>query len=159
MDILSSKLVKTRKPHKCTGCGRTFPAESSMFRVATADSGTAFTDYVCTTCSIVMHENDIEDYGEGDLLEYALEYEDELIKKTRKAQLKKHQIYRHFKGGVYIVEDIALDTVTAKHVVVYRALYGQNSLFTRPVDDFLSKVDRDKYPDVSQTFRFEVVEV
>lgn len=130
-----------------------------MFRVATADSGTAFTDYVCTTCSVIMHRDDITDYAEGDLFEAAIEYEDELLANVRRAQLKKHQIYKHFKGGTYIVEDIALDTVTAKQVVIYRALYGQHSLFTRPINDFLSKVNKEKYPDASQMYRFEVLDI
>lgn len=159
MDILSQKLVNTRKPHKCEACGRTFPAETPMYRIATADSGTAFTDYVCTTCSTVMYKYDISDYCSGDLLDYALEYEEELMNNARKAQLKKYQMYRHFKGGIYMVEDIALDTATDKNVVVYRAMYGEKSLFTRPVDDFLSKVDKDKYPESSQTYRFEAIEV
>lgn len=159
MDILSSKLVKTRKPHKCVACGRVFPAESGMFRVSTADGGTAYTDYICTTCSVVMHRDDITDYSEGSLFEAAIEYEEELLNNVRRTQLVKHQIYRHFKGGTYIVEDFALDTITAKKVVIYRALYGNNSLFTRPIDDFLSKVDKEKYPEASQTFRFEAIDV
>lgn len=159
MDILSSKLVKTRKPHKCVACGRMFPAESGMFRVTTADGGTAYTDYICTTCSVVMHRDDITDYSEGSLFEAAIEYEEELINNARRAQLARHQIYRHFKGGTYIVEDFALDTTTGKMVVVYRALYGKNSLFTRPIADFLSKVDKEKYPEASQTFRFEAIDV
>lgn len=159
MDILSSKLVKTRKPHKCTACGRTFPAEASMFRVATADGGTAFTDYVCTTCSIVMHRDDVTDYSEGDLFKAAVAYEEELMDNVRKSQLKRHQLYRHFKGDSYIVEDIALDTITDCEVVVYRALYGEKRLFTRPIDDFLSKVNKEKYPDTSQTYKFEVMDI
>ena len=158
MDILSSKLVKTRKPHKCVACGRVFPEESSMFRVSTADGGTAYTDYICTTCSVVMHRDDITDYSEGSLFEAAIEYEEELLNNVRRTQLVRHQIYRHFKGGTYTVEDFALDTITAKKVVIYRALYGNNSLFTRPIDDFLSKVDKEKYPDVEEEYRFTLVE-
>lgn len=159
MDILSQKLVASRKEHKCVACGRIFPAGTSIYRIATADGGTAYTDYICTTCSMVMHKYDIIEYGEGDLYEDAIAFEEELLDKARKAQLKKYQIYKHFKGGTYIVEDIALDTVTAKEVVVYRALYGQRCLFTRPINDFLSKVDKEKYPDASQTYRFEALDV
>lgn len=159
MDILSHKLVASRREHKCVACGRLFPAGTSMYRVATADSGTAYTDYVCTTCSMVMHKYDITEYGEGDLYEDAIAFEEELLNTARKAQLKKHQVYKHFKGGSYIVEDIALDTITECEVVVYRALYGQKRLFTRPIDDFLSKVNKEKYPDASQTYKFEVMDI
>ena len=54
-------------------------------------------------------------------------------------------VYKHFKGNYYLVED-----------VVYRALYGDNGLYIRPLDMFLSKVDKEKYPNVKQTYRFEL---
>ena len=67
-----------------------------------------------------------------------------------------NKIYRHFKGDYYIVLDIAYDADTLKEYVVYRALYGDNKLWIRPKDEFLSKVDRDKYPNIKQKYRFEV---
>ena len=39
---------------------------------------------------------------------------------------------------------------------VYRQLYGNGELYIRPLDMFLSEVDRNKYPDVKQKFRFEL---
>lgn len=68
---------------------------------------------------------------------------------------KIHGIYRHFKGDLYIVEDIAIHSDTLEKYVVYRALYGDNTLFIRPYQDFISKVDRQKYPEISQVYRFE----
>ena len=68
---------------------------------------------------------------------------------------KIHGIYRHFKGDLYIVEDIAIHSDTLEKYVVYRALYGDNTHFIRPYQDFISKVDRQKYPEISQEYRFE----
>lgn len=43
--------------------------------------------------------------------------------------------------------------------MVYRALYGDNELYFRPYDMFLSKVDKEKYPNVKQEYRFELQEI
>lgn len=70
-----------------------------------------------------------------------------------------HGIYRHFKGDYYLVEDIALDSETNKEMVVYRKLYDDCSLWVRPAEMFLSEVDHNKYPNVEQKYRFELVDV
>ncbi len=69
-----------------------------------------------------------------------------------------HRIYRHFKGDYYLVEDTAFDADTSKEVVIYRKLYGDGGLWVRPIEDFLSEVDKNKYPDVLQKYRFSLVE-
>ncbi len=66
--------------------------------------------------------------------------------------------YKHFKGNLYYVEDIARNSEDAKLYVVYRQLYGQHSLWIRPLDMFLSEVDHLKYPDIKQKYRFELVD-
>ena len=71
--------------------------------------------------------------------------------------LKVHGVYRHFKGGYYYVEGVATDSETGEQMAVYRQLYGERTLYVRPLDMFLSETDTEKYPDCGQRFRFERV--
>ncbi len=74
-------------------------------------------------------------------------------------EVKVKGIYKHFKGDLYIVEDIALDSNTLEKIVVYRGLYEDSPLWTRPLDDFLGKVNKEKYPKVTQEYKFELQKI
>ena len=71
-------------------------------------------------------------------------------------KLKIKGIYKHFKGNFYIVEDVGYDCESLEELVIYRALYGDNKIWIRRKEDFLSEVDHNKYPDVKQKYRFEL---
>ena len=84
------------------------------------------------------------------------EPEGEAEEAPRKAEIGR--VYRHFKGGLYRVEGVAKHSETLEEYVVYRKLYDDGSLWVRPAEMFLSPVDREKYPNAMQTYRFEAVE-
>ena len=65
------------------------------------------------------------------------------------------EFYRHFKNRLYQIIAVAYDAETEQQVVVYQALYGDYRVWVRPLDNFLSRTDREKYPEASQEWRFE----
>lgn len=74
-------------------------------------------------------------------------------------EIKIHGIYKHFKGDYYLVEEVGSDSETLEPVVIYRHLYGDGSVCVRPLKAFMEEVDHQKYPNVKQKYRFELVEV
>ena len=74
-------------------------------------------------------------------------------------ELQIGRVYRHFKGDYNLVEGVANDSETGAPFVIYRKLYGDGGLWLRPLEMFLSKVEKEKYPDCPQEYRFELQEI
>ena len=87
-------------------------------------------------------------------------------------RIKTGDIVKHFKREIveshatkqdsllYMYEVLStngIDTETEGRVVVYKALYGEHTIFIRPYEDFMSEVNRKKYPRVLQKYKFEKV--
>lgn len=53
--------------------------------------------------------------------------------------------YRHFKGNFYEVIGTAKHSETLEEMVVYRALYGEGSLWVRPASMWNEEVNREDY--------------
>lgn len=74
-------------------------------------------------------------------------------------------IVRHFKREtirnpgtndyLYEIVGLAEHTESKENMMIYRALYGSGKLYARPLDMFMSEVDRNKYPSIQQKYRFE----
>ena len=70
---------------------------------------------------------------------------------------KRGEIYRHFKGNLYEIVIIARESETLEEKVVYKSV-ETDSAYVRSLSMFMEPVNRDKYPNVEQTYRFELVE-
>lgn len=70
--------------------------------------------------------------------------------------------YRHFQGKNYkvlcIAKDSDSDPEDLREVVVYEALYGKHLIWIRGMDEFLAPVDKEKYPNIEQEYRFEQID-
>ena len=51
--------------------------------------------------------------------------------------------YKHYKGAMYEVLDTARHSETEEWMVVYKTLYGDYSIWIRPYDMFVEKVEVD----------------
>ncbi|HKM03521.1 MAG TPA: DUF1653 domain-containing protein [Lachnospiraceae bacterium] len=67
-----------------------------------------------------------------------------------------YEVYRHFKGNIYQVLTLAEDCEDGSMQVVYQALYSPFKVYVRSLEVFTSKVDKEKYPNVEQEYRFQI---
>ena len=65
--------------------------------------------------------------------------------------------YRHFKGNIYVVLCICKDSETLEDLVIYKDT-NSDKIWARKYSMFISKVDKNKYPSVTQEYRFELID-
>ena len=64
-------------------------------------------------------------------------------------------IYQHYKGQLYQVLNVATHSETREKVVVYQCLYGDYSIWVRPLDMFTETVSLD---DDREVERFKLIQ-
>lgn len=72
-------------------------------------------------------------------------------------EIKVNGLYKHFKGTYHKVICIAKDSEDKSEKVVYTH-EDTNEIWVRDKNMFLSKVDKVKYPNIEQEYRFELIE-
>lgn len=89
-----------------------------------------------------------------------IERENEFLPGGRAKHFKRdlisaEQLEREPNMYLYEIVGTAEHTETGKKLIIYRPLYGGGGLYARPAEMFISPVDRGKYPEAKQKFRFE----
>jgi len=71
---------------------------------------------------------------------------------------KAGEVYRHFKGNNYEIISIATGSEDGESQVVYKALYPPYTVYVRPLEMFMEPVNKEKYPNAMQEYRFEKID-
>ena len=56
---------------------------------------------------------------------------------------------------LYLILGDAIYTTTGRKIVLYQSL-EDNTIYGRPLEEFVSEVDHIKYPSIKQRYRFEI---
>ena len=95
-----------------------------------------------------MLNNETRDLHEGDI-----------VKHFKRETLTEEQLKKNPTMYMYgIISMNAKHTETGEELVIYKALYGDGQVYARPKDMFLSKVDKEKYPNIKQEYRLEKID-
>ena len=82
--------------------------------------------------------------------------EGDIVKHLKRETLSPEELRNN--PTMYMYKIISMNvkhTETGEALVVYQALYGDCQVYARPKEMFLSKVDKEKYPDIKQEYRLE----
>lgn len=75
----------------------------------------------------------------------------------QKREIKVNATYRHFKGKLYVVDSVARFVDDDDMLVIYHSVESYK-IYARRMTEFLSEVDKLKYPNAKQNYRFEEIE-
>ena len=95
-----------------------------------------------------MLNNETRDLHEGDI-----------VKHFKRETLTEEQLKKNPTMYMYsIISMNAKHTETGEELVIYKALYGDGQVYARPKEMFLSKVDKEKYPNIRQQYRLQKID-
>ena len=77
-----------------------------------------------------------------------------IVKHFKRETLSKEELEKNPNMYLYEIVGIAEHTETKELIMVYKALYGKQTLYSRPLSMFMSEVDHTKYPTIKQKYRF-----
>ncbi len=77
-----------------------------------------------------------------------------IVKHFKRETLSKEELEKNQNMYLYEIVGIAEHTETKELIMVYKALYGKQTLYARPLSIFMSEVDHKKYPTIKQKYRF-----
>ena len=77
------------------------------------------------------------------------------VRHFKRELLGAEELQREPMKYLYEIVGEATHSESREKLMIYRALYGEKGLFARPLEMFLSPVDKEKYPAVKQKYRFE----
>jgi len=80
----------------------------------------------------------------------------DIVRHFKRELLTQEELAQQSEMYLYDIVGIAEHTESGESLMVYRPRYGERKLYARPLEMFLSEVDRGKYPRVKQRFRFEL---